>query len=49
MFISILSSYLDVGSTSLAVQMLSGVVIGAGVAVKLYWEQIKLKFNKKGL
>jgi hypothetical protein len=47
MVLTILFGYIDVSSMTLVIQMLAGAVIGSGIAVKLYWEQIKLKFNKK--
>tara|TARA_B100000949_G_scaffold147777_1_gene129787 strand:+ start:1340 stop:1492 length:153 start_codon:yes stop_codon:yes gene_type:complete len=49
MFISHIYSYLDPSSLSFIAQMLIGVFIGLGVAIKLYWEKIKLKFSKTKL
>ncbi len=40
-------SYIDASSMTIVFQMLAGAVIGGGIAVKLYWEKIKLKFDKK--
>ncbi len=40
-------SYIDASSMTIVIQMLAGAVIGGGIAVKLYWEKIKLKFYKK--
>ncbi len=49
MFISYIYGYLDPSSLSFVAQMLIGVFIGLGVAIKLYWEKIKLKFSKTKL
>ena len=49
MFISHIYGYLDPSSLSFIAQMLIGVFIGLGVAIKLYWEKIKLKFSKTTL
>ncbi|SVA98785.1 uncharacterized protein METZ01_LOCUS151639 [marine metagenome] len=49
MFISHIHGYLDPSSLSFVAQMLIGVFIGLGVAIKLYWEKIKLKFSKTKL
>ena len=40
-------SYIDASSMTIVFQMLAGAVIGGGIAVKLYWEKIKLKIDKK--
>ncbi len=39
--------YLDPGSGSLIVQVLLAVVLGAGVAIKVYWRKLKAFFGKK--
>ena len=39
-------AYIDPGSGSIIVQMIIGTLIGAGVALKLYWQKIKMKFQK---
>lgn len=39
-------AYIDPGSGSMIVQMLIGTLVGAGIAVKLYWQKIKMKFMK---
>ena len=49
MFISYIHGYLDPSSLSFVAQMLIGVFIGLGVAIKIYWEKIKLKFSKTKL
>ena len=49
MFISDDYGYLDPTSLSFIDQMLIGVFIGLGVAIKIYWEKIKLKFSKTKL
>ena len=49
MFISHIHGYLDPSSLSFVAQMLIGVFIGLGVAIKIYWEKIKLKFSKTKL
>jgi hypothetical protein len=39
--------YLDPGSGSLIIQVLMAVLLGAGVAIKVYWRKIKALFGKK--
>ncbi len=39
--------YLDPGSGSFLIQLLLAVILGAGVAVRLYWSKIKALFSKK--
>jgi len=39
--------YIDPGSTSMFLQVILGVLVGVGVAVKIYWEKIKLKLLKR--
>ena len=40
-------AYLDPGSGTIILQMLAGAVIGAGIAIRLYWQKIKMKFLKQ--
>lgn len=40
-------AYLDPGSGSMLVQVLLAVVLGAGVAVKIFWRSIKAFFTGK--
>ncbi len=39
--------YLDPGSGSFLIQLLLAVILGAGVAVRLYWSKIKALVLKK--
>jgi hypothetical protein len=39
-------AYIDPGSGSMIVQMLIGTLVGAGIAIKIYWQKIKMKFMK---
>ncbi len=39
--------YLDPGSGSFLIQLLLAVVLGAGVAIKIYWNKIKSLFGGK--
>ncbi len=39
--------YLDPGSGSFLIQLLIAVVLGAGVAVRMYWAKIKNLFGGK--
>ncbi len=39
--------YLDPGSGSFLIQLLLAVVLGAGVAIKIYWNKIKTLFGGK--
>ena len=39
-------AYLDPGTGSIIVQMLIGTLVGAGVAIKVYWQKIKMRFTK---
>ena len=48
-FLLEISGYLDPTSLSFFAQALIGVFIGLGVAVKIYWEKIKLKFSRTKL
>jgi len=38
-------NYIDLSSGSVVLQALLGVLLGFGVAVKIYWERIKQKFS----
>ncbi len=38
-------AYIDPGSGSMVIQMLIGALVGTGIAVKVYWERIKMKFS----
>jgi|TARA_B100001750_G_C15420211_1_gene552536 hypothetical protein len=49
MLISDIYGYLDPASLSFLVQALIGVFIGIGVALKLFWARIKLKFSTRKL
>jgi hypothetical protein len=49
-FISKTFGYIDPGSGSLVIQMIVGVLVGAGIAIKVYWYKLKEKIfgiNKK--
>ena len=39
--------YLDPGSGSFLLQLLLGVLLGGGLAVRLFWKQIKAFFTGK--
>lgn len=39
--------YLDPGSGSLIAQLLAGGLVGIGILVKVFWNQIKSLFTKK--
>ncbi len=39
--------YLDPGSGSFLIQLLLAVLLGAGVAIRLYWSKIKTLFGGK--
>ena len=39
-------AYIDAGSGSLILQMLIGVLVGIGIAVKVYWFKLKEKFSR---
>ena len=39
-------AYIDPGSGSLILQMLIGVLVGIGIAVKVYWFKLKEKFSR---
>ena len=40
-------AYLDPGTGSIIAQMLIGTLVGAGLAIKIYWQKIKMIFMKK--
>lgn len=40
-------AYLDPGSGSIIIQMLVGTLVGVGIALKLYWQKIRMKFLKQ--
>ena len=40
-------AYLDPGTGSIIAQMIIGTLVGAGLAIKIYWHRIKMKFMKK--
>ena len=40
-------AYLDRGSGTIIIQMLAGALIGAGIALKLYWQKLKMRFMKQ--
>ena len=40
-------AYLDPGSVSIIIQMLVGTLVGVGIALKLYWQKIRMKFLKQ--
>jgi len=40
-------AYLDPGSGSVIIQMLVGTLVGVGIALKIYWQRIKMKFLKQ--
>jgi len=46
-FISNAFAYIDPGSGSLILQMLVGALFGIGIAVKVYWQQLKNKFSDR--
>ena len=41
-------AYIDPGSGSVVIQMILGALVGVGVAIKVYWEKIKMKFSSFG-
>ena len=41
------SLYIDLASGSAMIQMLVGALAGIGIAVRVYWNQIKMKIIKK--
>lgn len=50
LFISEAFAYIDPGSGSIVIQAIVGILVGAGITVKIYWHQFKekiLKISKK--
>lgn len=43
-FISKTFGYIDPGSGSMVIQMIVGALVGAGIAIKVYWYKLKEKF-----
>ena len=39
-------AYLDPGTGSIIAQVIVGTLVGAGVAIKVYWQKIKMRFTK---
>lgn len=39
-------AYLDPGSGSFILQIFFGLILGAGVAIKMYWRKIKIYLSK---
>ncbi|MDH3735658.1 MAG: hypothetical protein OEQ94_01385 [Nitrosopumilus sp.] len=37
-------AYLDPGSGSIVIQSIIGALVGVGIAIKVYWEKVKMKF-----
>lgn len=46
-FISNAYAYIDPGSVSVAFALIIGVVVGAGMTIKLYWIKLKNKLSRK--
>jgi hypothetical protein len=44
-FVSEAFAYIDPGSGSLVIQMLIGALVGAGIAIKVFWVKLKYKFQ----
>ena len=38
-------AYIDPGSGSIVIQVVIAALVGAGIAVKLFWEKLKYKFS----
>ena len=47
LFVSDAYAYLDPSSGTMAIQAILGVLVGAGIAIKLYWEKIKFTLSNK--
>lgn len=45
LFVSEAFAYLDPGAGSMAIQAILGVLVGASIAVKVYWGKIKYKLS----
>ena len=39
-------AYLDPGTGSVIIQVLVGTLVGVGIALKIYWQKLKIKFQK---
>ena len=46
-FISNAYAYIDPGSESVAFALVIGVLVGAGMTIKLYWIKLKNKLSRK--
>ena len=46
-FISNAYAYIDPGSVSVAFALVIGVLVGAGMTMKLYWIKLKNKLSRK--
>ena len=46
-FISNAYAYIDPGSMSVAFALIVGVLVGAGMTIKLYWMKLKNKLSRK--
>jgi|TARA_B110000467_G_C18260245_1_gene445881 hypothetical protein len=44
-FISEAFAYIDPGSGSMVIQMVIAALVGAGIAIKVFWEKLKYKFS----
>jgi hypothetical protein len=40
-------AYMDPSSITLAIQLLAAALIGVGISLKIYWQQIKMKLFKQ--
>ena len=40
-------AYIDPGTGSMIIQMLIGVLVGVGIAVKVFWEKIKFTVSSR--
>ena len=47
LFVSDPYAYLDPSSGTMAIQAILGVLVGAGIAIKIYWEKIKFRLSNK--
>tara|TARA_B110000495_G_C22416307_1_gene264039 strand:+ start:148 stop:441 length:294 start_codon:yes stop_codon:yes gene_type:complete len=47
LFVSDAYAYLDPSSGTMAIQAILGVLVGAGIAIKIYWEKIKFRLSNK--
>tara|TARA_B100001105_G_C22112544_1_gene323970 strand:+ start:133 stop:354 length:222 start_codon:yes stop_codon:yes gene_type:complete len=44
-FISDAYAYIDPGTGSAIIQMLIGSLVGLGIALKIYWHRIRMRFS----